>query len=378
MRRRFMGAIVLILFIVLALQVPVFAGTGDDEVLNLSMDDAVSRALRYSNTLKSTKLDTQIAEQNRGDLAGVWHPSFITDYNETADDEGLYKAMPALDYAIDAARKAEKMQEDTVVAATYKKYYDVLEALDTLQGAEKAYASAEQQYAIKKLYFEVGMLSNIELQQAGITFATGKTNLAAAQNSLEKAYIAFDQQVGLDTSSRPNLTDVPEFAALEVQNLDSAIKSIVKNSPSQWLAKEGAKLAERLSDTPGSTEQDSIGAEQADIDADALYDSTVEAVYGIYYGAKGIEDGYQVALEGLKLAEKAYTVAQLQYEVGMGTQADVLKAESALADAWNTVQALVYQHNLMKIAFEKPWCAGAVMGSSSASASGGGSASSAM
>lgn len=368
MRKRYIGVIILMFFLVFALQVPVFAASSEEEI-SLSMDDAVSRALRYSKALESTKLDTEIAEQNKWDMAGVWHPSFITDYNEDADAAGLYETMPKLDFAVDAARKTEKMREDMVVAATYSKYYGVLQALDSLEGAEKALASAEKKFAVKQLYFEVGMLSNIEYEQEAVAFASSKTSLTVAQNSLENAYIAFNQQVGLKTLDRPVLTDEPVFTALELENPDSTIRSIVNNSPSQWLAKEGAKLRERLSDAPGSDEQDAIGAEQADIDADSLYDSTLKDVYYIYYGIKGIEDGYQVAVQGVKLAEKAYAVAELQYEVGMGTQADVLEAESSLIDEQNGVKKLIYQHNLMKIAFEKPWCAGEVLGSSSTSGS---------
>ncbi len=361
MKRQHLVLILISTLLLFSMQVPVMAASDGDEPLELSINEAVNRALTYSDSLDSAELDTQIARENKAALASGWGSSIITDLNEAAEAEGVYQNLPSLKYQIKAAEKTEDMQEDIVVAETYKAYYDLLQAIEEAAVAEKACQAAESAYNIQDLYLQVGMLSRLDYQGAVLKLANSKADLTEAHNTLENTYIEFNQLVGLDLSDRPVLTDKALYTTLELKNVDSTINYIAQTSPRQWMAEEAVDLKERLTSTPGATDTTELEAEQAEIDADSLYDSTRQALYQIYYSIKGMEESYQVVQENLVLAEKAYNVAQLRFEIGMGTEADVLEAEASLADAQKAVLALTCQHNLMKIAFEKPWCANSVL-----------------
>jgi outer membrane protein len=351
-----MTGIILVMFILtMVFTVPVAAETENNQI-ELTLEETVARALRYSNSLYSAQLSTEIAREDKADMAGMWSPSFITDYNEAADQAGLYQALPALEYAIKAAEKSEDMQKDLVAAEACKAYYDLQQAVEGAALAEKTCLAAEKEFEIKELQYQVGMLSFVEYQTALMNLASARADYAAAYNTLNNNYISFNQLVGLKVTDRPVLVDKAVFTPLELNDLDAAVTLIVRNSPAQWIAEKGAQLKERLSHTPGSTDKTDLEVEKAELDASALYDSTIKGVYSIYYSTKSLEDSYQTLKEAEALARKGYEIARLQYEIGMATQADVLKAEAKMAEAQLGLNKLTCQHNLMKIGFEKPWC----------------------
>ena len=56
-----------------------------------------------------------------------------------------------------------------------------------------------------------------------------------------------------------------------------------------------------------------------------------------------------------EVAETDFQVKKLQYEVGMLSKQDYLAAEVELAKAQNDFNKIVYQHELLKQTFYKPW-----------------------
>ncbi|QGP91669.1 hypothetical protein MGLY_10100 [Neomoorella glycerini] len=63
-------------------------------------------------------------------------------------------------------------------------------------------------------------------------------------------------------------------------------------------------------------------------------------------------------------------LAQLRYDVGIGTQADVLAAEASLAQARQQLLSITIQHELAVKAFWQPWAWSASGGSSATVATG--------
>ncbi|MEW5898836.1 MAG: TolC family protein, partial [Bacillota bacterium] len=170
---------------------------------------------------------------------------------------------------------------------------------------------------------------------------------------------------------RPVLVDSPpSFAVLEVADLTATVEGIVSNSPMQWIMDEGADLQERLAGLTGSSEKGKIKADQARLDAEKNRDDTRSRVYNTYYTLKQLEDSYSTVQRQMRLAEDSLKLSQLSYELGLVTRADVLSAQAALAQARAALFELTCRHALLKIAFYKPWVAGAVMSSGTGSAGG--------
>lgn len=367
MNKKRISLIALIMFAIMALCAPVMAGDAANADITgqpqLSLAEAVKLALHNSETLEKARLGTQLADENREDAALMWHPSWT--YNAPDGTDGIYSALLATRYAYSAAEKNETITEDTIVADTIKKYYEVLMASQEVSGKEKSLAAAETADKIAQLNYQVGLGSWLQAMQAQTNLAAAQAALTAAQNDLAKAYLSLNQQVGLAPESRPELTDQPSYSEYVVDNLTSKVNGIISDSPIRWISREGIKLQNRLVDAPGSTEQDDLEAQQAELDADAMEKTTANALYNLYYGIKNMETSYAAAQEGLKLARQGVKIAELKQEIGMGTKAEVETAQIALANAEQGLFTLTCQHELLEVAFEKPWTAGVVAGSAS-------------
>lgn len=345
----------------------------------LSLEEAVARALRYSKTLERSVLDVTYADETRKDaslvLVGRFGADWATNYKPGV--EGPYAGYLAADYGYEAAQKKKELQEDIVVADVHAKYYGILKAKEKLAAAEAALAAEEKKYAAAEARFQVGMISRSALNQAAMQLAQRRAELASAQSSVDNAYVAFNQLVGLYPEDRPVLTDTVTFAALEVSNLSSAVAGIAGGNPLQWILEKGAELRERLIGLTGSGDQAEILADQAKLDAAIRKEDTRTAAYNLYYAVKQLEDAYNAALEGVRVAEEGLRVARVMHEVGLAPVTDVVSAEAALAQAKQALFDLICQHELMKMAFYKPWTYGVLIGGTgSVSPASGGSQSS--
>lgn len=373
-----LAAAVAVVFLALLWVPPALAR--EPQCPELSLEQAVARALRYSKTLERSVLDVTYADEARDDaslaLVGGFGADWATNYEPGV--EGPYAGYLAADYGYEKAQKMKELQEDIVVADVHAKYYGILKAKEKLAAAEAALAAEEKKYAAAEARFQVGMLSRTALNQAAMQLAQRRAELASAQSSLDNAYVAFNQLIGLYPEDRPVLTDTVTFAALEVSNLSSVVAGVVGDNPLQWIADEGAELQERLIGLTGSGDQAEILADQAELDAAIMEEDTRTTAYSLYYTVKQLEEAYNAALEGVRVAEEGLRVARVMYEVGLVAATDVVSAEAALAQANQALFDLACQHELMKMAFYKPWTAGVLMGGtgSGSSASGGSQASS--
>lgn len=342
---------------------PAVAAQAEPKTPELSLEQAISRALSNSLAVERAVLDVVYAEDvsDSAKLAAYrWNPNYTTVY--TPGTEYYIAAIMTADFNYEAAKKQEELQRDMVVTETEKRYYDILLCQERIVALEAELSAEEQKFRITGLMFEAGMVPRIAFDQASLQLNQKRAELAAAENDLENAFVVFNQLVGLKPDDRPVLTDRPVFEELNVENLSSTVSQIVKDNPAQWIADEGVDLQEELEGFTGaSSEQHDIKVEQAELDADMLREETRKGAYKIYYGIKSLEEAYQTAQAGVRLAEDSLRITRLKYEVGMATQADVAAAEAAVIQAQQKLFELTCQHKISKTVFYKPWTAAVLM-----------------
>jgi outer membrane protein TolC len=207
----------------------------------------------------------------------------------------------------------------------------------------------------------VGVIADPELVAAEVQFNGAKANVEIARNDLTKAYISFNQKVGLKPEDKPVLSEPAVFEPLVIQNLEHEVSRVLETSPKVWLAKEMVRMQKILADmtmytgayTPYKARK--ISVEQAELDYMNAKDLFKEITRSLYYTVIDLEEGYKAAQEGLRLAEENLRVKKLRFEVGMTTKSEVTAAELDVANAQNNLNDLAYQHAYLKLAFEKPW-----------------------
>ncbi|MEW6772098.1 MAG: TolC family protein [Bacillota bacterium] len=348
---------------------PAFAATVDN---GLSLAEAVELALANSQELKQAYLEVEAAKETRREAWETYNAVLLRTYIPGQD---LYVSLPTgedpqgLVYITNfnwlVKQKNYEAKKDSVIATVYKKYYGLLQEIEKIRAQELALAEKEKQLANAEARYKVGMETAVSLQGMRAEIARVQAVLAEAKNGLERTYAELAELLGLPVDSRPILTESPVYEPLRVEDPEKAIEEITENSPAVWIANEAVRLERDTYGMLHNYDVDKAELNKAKADVAVARESTRQLTRTLYYTAKSLEESCTTAQENLRLAELSLRVARLRYEVGMATQADLLAAEAALAQAKQAFLALQCQHDLLKMAFYKPWTAGVVLGTGS-------------
>lgn len=317
----------------------------------LTLDQAVSRALNHSNALKKAEADLQKAQDAR-----VWAP--VTDYTTySAAGEARIFAAESTNYAFEKARRSYDLQRDVVLIDITKKYYDVLGALEKLEAKKSAYTHIEAEYRAARAMFAVGMVGPNVLNGAEARLDGAKAELAEAQAGLDNAYLAFNQSLGHHASERPQLVDTVSFepVRLEFGIYRSRALSDNPNLGMVSAAVSYLKSVENYTAPPGMTAPTSDDVWKAELDAESARDGVDRLIHHLYSGVKALEDGRVAAEKGLAIAEENLRITRLKQEVGLTTRTAVLEAEAGAAAARQRLFELTARHAYLKQALDRPW-----------------------
>ncbi|WP_258358813.1 TolC family protein [Moorella sulfitireducens] len=349
--RRTPVMLLLIFIFLLAAAVP--ARAGDNESLELTLDDAVKKALLRSESLKISVLQLQQSEDAKDSAAYAlvrFNSNWAVEYTPGVEQYYVNREQASLNYEI--AKKKYAAAADGVVLAVHKAYYNVLKQEGQVKLAELAVASDEQKLNNGRLSFDLGLISRQALKGLELQLASSRAALTAARDSLDKAYIDLNLLVGLPESVRPSLVSTVEFSPYAG---DLAVQQglALEESPTVVAAVEGARLQEDLEGWSNDISDEDI--EIAKLQASSVKKQVKEAVRTLYNSVKAYEENYSTVQGNVSLAEENLRVTQLKYELGMATKNEVLEAEKSLADARQKLLQLVLDHAYYKLALEKPW-----------------------
>ncbi len=369
--RKCMTAILLVCFMLAGIVPGVWAAepatTDTIEQDILTLEEAVKLALDTSQELEQTDLAAEAAAITRDEVWDAANAFLMQTYIPGTDihvsvptDSDPTGAVYQANYAWLAKKKAYEIKAESVAYTAQQKYLAVLTALNNQEAKGLAAERDNENLRIARIKFQLGMITALDLSGIMGQNTASQAAYTSAGQTLDKAYAELDDYLGLAPGDKPVLEDKLIFSQLEVDDLDIAINAIVGDSPSVWLAEEAVRLEEQTQGLD-SWELDKVNKDEALVNVKVAQETMTQAVRQLYYTTKQLEESYAVALQGLDAAERGLATSKLMYEVGLGTKADVLKAEAALSaaqgDAQTGLKNLVYQHYLLKLAFEKPWSA---------------------
>lgn len=323
---------------------------------------AVEMAKAKSWGLQSARYDIDRAEEVR-DLAGD-KVKYIPIAPVPSPDPAARAVLnwKQADIYSQMAKRTYSVQEDALLMQVLVTYNGLLQAIEEVKVAVTQLNTTNMQHIYAAANYRVGILNKVGMFQSDTSLASAKKGLEAANMALDDAYQRFNQLVGLSPEDKPVPTESPKFAPLNVDNLYAEVERIIDQSPTVWLTEQKIDLAKLSVDIYqfNSGDPDSYDAKRIDVDkAQGNFKDTKEqarkAIRSNYYTIKQLEEQYYAAQESLKLVEENMRVAQIKYDVGMATRAEVLAAESVLAQAKQLLLNLSAQHENLSFAFYRPW-----------------------
>ena len=326
----------------------------------LTLSQSIDIAGQYSKTVKKAQLDVDRTGELRTyrydqlDYVPIGIPN-----NQAI--EIAWSSMLSADLQWQMSKKSLGMEEDRLVLDVCRKYWDVLVARENMTTRKQALQQAELDVRKVRVSSRVGLVTPLTLSQAEMGLIEAKTNLAEADNELTQAYIKLNRLLGLWPQDRPVLTDALEFNPVQVDNLEAAVQRVIETSPAIWLAQERATMQKHLEDLMFYTgdyrpyQARKIEVKQAELDAADAKETMRVLTRNLYYNVINMEEMYRTLEEAVKVAEENLRVTGIKYELGMLTRADVVAAETALADTRQKTLAVLSQQAYYRLAFQKPW-----------------------
>ncbi|NHM28848.1 TolC family protein [Desulfofundulus sp. TPOSR] len=337
----------------------------------LSLSKAIEMAVKQSKDLKMDELEIKRTEALREEAAD--RLSFTPTEGSSYDPEveAAWYSLLQADLTWRMSKKSYDARLDGITLAACQLYWNVLKARESVKVKELALELARLELQKSQSAYRLGLTGRLQssgsaasvkgLEQAGADVAKAESELAAAQNELDKAYLKLNQLLGLHPGDRPVLVDKLEFCPLQVANLDTEVNRVLESSPSVWLAEQKVTQKKYSTDlmfasgqyTPYDVRRAELA--QAELDARNARDAVEMQVRELYHTLKSLEESYRSAEQAVATAQEELKEKQVMFRLGMATRVDVLAAEVSLASANYALTDLAAQHSYNKMVFQKPW-----------------------
>lgn len=353
--------LILVLIFVFCLGIPVAWGQNAPN-RTLSLQEAINMALNNDETLKMAEKEIDRTKALR-DEAGT-QVSFIPIAGSgNAFAEAAYYNLLKADFDWQKSKKEYSIAHDAVAMNTSAKYWNAVVALDNLKLQEQVRQQALINLRNARVSYQAGIISKSDLTIAQSKYNQVENSLIETQKSVDDAFTALNQIIGLNIGERPILTDKLTYDPLQVISLDYAIEKAIESSPKVWEAQQNITLAERgaylqVLQSGGQYvpyEARKISVEQANLNAENIKNLTSQRVRDLYFQIKSLEEKYTTAQESLRQAQENLRVTKMKYDNGLVIKSTVLEAEVNLSQAEIAIEGIIMQHVLLKLQLAAPW-----------------------
>lgn len=319
-----------------------------------TLKDAIECALKQSDDVKSAEVSIDKSWEQREDAADNvnYTPTFAGGGPVLPEVEAAFSGLVKADLAWRVKKKDLEAKEEHVALDTYKAYVGILQAKEDVDNAKILLARDEQLLRNARTSQRVGLVASTDIIGAEAKVNGSRAALAAAQETLDKAYITFNRLVGLWPVDRPVLVDKIEFSPLQADVIETEAERAVENSKDIWKLEQNIAIEKLdLDFLTLSYDVEKHDVESAKITLDGAKKATQEATYGLYKDIKALEEKQLGLAAKVRVEEEALRVANVKFKAGMITKTDLVEAEASLADAKKSLQDVTYQHANLKAAF---------------------------
>lgn len=367
LNRRLVAALLILILITASLA---FAQENkkENDVLKLSLKDAVKLAEENNQQVKLSELNLEKAKLGRqryryqdrktreleDEIKRAISSNFEYTYTMDLLDKQTEIAVKLAEAGIDVTVRGIRFGVEAA-------YYGALSARDNRLLAEAAVERQQDMLRIAQAKYKVGTVAKTEVLDAQVQLARAEADLLKAKSQEEKAYINLKKLLGLPQDMTIELTDSFDYEPVDFDvTLEELIKEAQKNRidiMSTEGAYELAKLDFDLNSKvyPSNTfiyKEKEHAMEEARMkfeDTKAAVEAEVRQIWLDFEEAK---INIPVLEKALEMAEESLRLAKLSYEAGLVRSVDVAAAEEALKQVQLQRSGAIYNYNLARLKLE--------------------------
>lgn len=319
----------------------------------------------------------------------------------------LWATLNLSELELEAAKESARTSKISLVNQVTKAYYNVLLAQDSYNVINRSYKNTQMNAKITESKFKQGTLSEFEWIRADVQSRNAKTNLVSAESAVNLSILQLKMLMGIDmdteisiedklsdynqssyadilTVDTKNLNDNPDLKQFSIQmkqleqsrkiNLSSALPTLAASINYQYMSmvNDDQTFTNNHYWFPTSTLGISLSIPLFQGGIKYSKNKQIKAQQeGLTYQRENIFRGLELQIssyldnmkkaieksesnkEGLRQAEKALTISQKMYEVGMATFLDVSNAELLYIQAGLAYNQSIFEFLSAKADLEK-------------------------
>ncbi len=356
---------------------------------NLDLNTSISRQDSASAELQNQQLSDRLQQQRDTDTTTTtWNAAIQLSYDVYTGGQRTGQIRASRKQLRQQELEVERQVEDILLEVT-NAYYDVQQAEEEVRIAEQAVKNARQSLRDAEALEEAGLGTRFEVLQSEVNLSNEVQNLTQAKSELQKSQRELSRLLSIPQSVTVTAVDEVELAGLWDYSLEKSIVLALKNR---------AELEQQLLDREISEAQRQVALSQIrpQVSVSADYNlldefddgtgiadgNTVQATiqWRLYDGGAAVararqekknrqiaenrfanqrqqirnqvEQAYfdlqsnlqniETARKGVEQAREALRLARLRFQAGVGTNTDVLDAETELTRSeGNLVDAIL-------------------------------------
>lgn len=294
---------------------------------------------------------------------------------------------------LDVSKLNLELAKQTIRYQATSYYYSVLEAQNMVKVDQDSVNDLREHLKNVQAQYDVGTVAKSDVLQSQVNLANAEQTLIESENTYQIALTNLKNVMGLSMDTELKLKDSLRYVKYEI-NLDDAIQYALKHRPDKIqtdlqinIAKEKVNVADsgyRPTVTAGATTdwndshllgtknynwtigvtaqwnvfdsgmtktkiaEANASVTEATHQAKQTNDSVILGVQQAYLNLKAAEKRIRTTQVTVDQGEENYRIAQVRYSAGVGTNVDVMDAETDLTTSKTNAVKALYDYNTSK------------------------------
>lgn len=343
--------------------------------IKLSLDQAVELTLTTSAGIETAKINLKnnlakteeyfqtISSNSQADrLAANSNDFRYSGTSRTAKEMARLGA----DFATVQSKKNYDAELNSLKRSAVKQYFETLQYKDAVRIAQDNLKAQEAILKNTNAKFKLGVVAKKDVLNAEVAVNQAKVDLQTAQNAYNLSLMNFNLYFGYPVMQKVTLTDTLKVTPPTLTSLDEAIKLAVANRNEiaganfnlQYYTlnlKEVGNNVSKVSSRYYTAEALFMNADKAAKEAPAQVEIDVRNKYMQLQAAKASMDLGKLNVDK---AKESYRLANLSYNAGMVTLADVQTAQVAALQAEQNYSKSILTYKLAILDYEQSMTVG--------------------
>ena len=339
---RVAGGMLIFLLCFVLLSPPGLGAEAEGEGPELTLWDVLEKARKRDHDVRKSALERDKAREEKHQAADALRDSYVHMTPEYEDDHRR-AVMAELNYQMKSGE--EEAARSSLAVEVVEKYGRALDAERKVELARQELAAEEWDYKEARARQRNGMLSLTELEQAGSFLEQKRSELAQAEQALEKAYVELNALMGRSPQRRPKLVTELPYRPLEIGSMDAEVSRAVDSSEDLYALNRYVQIQRqelRLYFIDRDLQEYEV--ELAELQEAEAKSEIKKQVRRFYRDILSLEEKVASAEKSVKRAEQASHGAEVRCEAGMAPKGELIRAEADLAGAREGLARLQHAH----------------------------------